>query len=258
MNPNKRPSLDLGGSVGLDSPGTGAGTETPATHRGRDSTHDPGEAVEYGTGTTTVGLVATDGLVLATDRRASLGGRFVSNKNVVKVEQVHPTAAVTIAGSVGPAQAYLRQLRAEAELYENRRGRRMSVEALSSIGSALLRGLPVSPLLGGVDPAGDGEDEAVPRLYQLDGAGGRIEESQYAATGSGMTVATGALEREYDPAVDVGEAVNTAVDAVLAASERDTASGNGVAVARVTPDGVETERRDGTGALINGAAGGTR
>lgn len=254
MNPNDRPSLGLDGS--LDPFGTGTGT-----HSGPVGADDGGDtpaattenAVEYSTGTTTVGLVAIDGVVLATDRRASLGGRFVSNKNVVKVEQVHPTAAVTIAGSVGAAQAYLKQLRAEADLYENRRGRRMSMEALSSVGSAILRGLPVSPLLGGVDP-GDAE----PHLYQLDGAGGRIEESAFAATGSGMTVATGALEREYDPESDVESAVETAVDAVLAASERDTASGNGVVVARVTGDGVETELRDGTGALMSGAAGGVR
>jgi proteasome beta subunit len=264
MNPNDRPSLDLDGS--LDPLGVAPGTNAAGSSGGgipaaggSDTPAASGEnAVEYSTGTTTVGLVAHDGVVLATDRRASLGGRFVSNKNVVKVEQVHPTAAVTIAGSVGAAQAYLKQLRAEADLYENRRGRRMSMEALSTVGSAILRGLPVSPLLGGVDPARDAEADAEPRLYQLDGAGGRIEESAFAATGSGMTVATGALEREYDPEGDVESAVPTAVDAVLAASERDTASGNGVVVARVTADGVETELRDATGALMNGAAGGVR
>ncbi|WP_276257460.1 proteasome subunit beta [Haloglomus litoreum] len=253
MTPDDRPSLDLDGS--LDPFGTNAGT-----HSALPGGHESAEGgVEYSTGTTTVGIVAADGVVLATDRRASLGGQFVSNKSVVKVEQVHPTAAVTIAGTVGAAQAYLKQLRAEADLYENRRGSRMSMEALSTVGSAILRGLPVSPLLGGVDPTGADENGAgEPHLYQLDGAGGRIEESAYAATGSGMTVATGALEREYDPDADVEVAVPTAVDAVLAASERDTASGNGVVVARVTGDGVETELRDATGAHMGGAAGGVR
>lgn len=261
MNPHGRPTLGSDGSPvgGQFSTGLGTDTDHIAGHSDIGGQGHGGEAaddgaVEYSTGTTTVGLVAADGVVLATDRRASLGGRFVSNKDVVKVEQVHPTAALTIAGSVGAAQAYLKQLRAESDLYATRRGRRMSMEALSSVGSGLLRGLPVSPLLGGVDPVTDGAGE--PHLYQLDGAGGRIEESAYAATGSGMTVATGALEREYDPEADIETAVSTAVDAVLAASERDTASGNGVVVARVTSDGVETERRDGTGALMNGATGG--
>jgi proteasome beta subunit len=265
MNPHGRPTLGQDGSPdgGRFSTGLGMHTDHIAGHGDGGGHGHGGEAaadgsVEYSTGTTTVGLVAADGVVLATDRRASLGGRFVSNKDVVKVEQVHPTAAVTIAGSVGAAQAYLKQLRAEADLYATRRGRRMSMEALSSVGSGLLRGLPVSPLLGGVDPGTGNGDGAEPHLYQLDGAGGRIEESAYAATGSGMTVATGALEREYDPDADIEAAVPTAVDAVLAASERDTASGNGVVVARVTSDGVETERRDGTGALMNGAAAGVR
>jgi proteasome beta subunit len=265
MNPTERPGLGLDGSLDPFGASTGThGTDTdlpagtlPSSHDSQRS--DASGSVEYSTGTTTVGLVTTDGVVLATDRRASLGGRFVSNKSVVKVEQVHPTAAVTIAGSVGPAQAYLQQLRAEADLYEHRRGRRMSMEALSSVGSGLLRGLPVSPLLGGVDPApGTEGDAGEPHLYQLDGAGGRIEEAAFAATGSGMTVATGALEREYDPDVGVEAAVDTAIDAVLAASERDTASGNGVVVARVTGTGVETQLRDGTGAPINEAAGGVR
>jgi proteasome beta subunit len=248
--PGGPPRLDADGH-GTD--GFGNETDFGGLDHYRQATAGAGDAVEYGTGTTTVGLVATDGVVLATDRRASLGGRFVSNKDVVKVEQVHPTAALTIAGTVGAAQAYIKRLRAEADLYEHRRGERMSMAALSTLGSGLLRGLPVSPLLGGVDP-GDGGAH----LYQLDGAGGRIEESAYAATGSGMTVATGALERSYDQDATVAAAVDLAVEAVLAASERDTASGNGVVVARVTAGGVETERRDGTGALMNGATGGVR
>ena len=73
------------------------------------------------TGTTTVGLVTADGVVIATDMRASLGGRFVSNKNVQKVEQIHDTAALTLVGSVGGAQSFIKSLRAEANLYEARR-----------------------------------------------------------------------------------------------------------------------------------------
>ena len=73
------------------------------------------------TGTTTIGIAAADGVVVATDKRASLGGRFVSNKNVQKVEQIHPTAALTLVGSVGGAQSFIRTLRSEASLYETRR-----------------------------------------------------------------------------------------------------------------------------------------
>jgi proteasome beta subunit len=188
------------------------------------------------TGTTTVGLTTADGVVLAADRRASLGGRFVSNKNAVKIEQVHPTAAVTMSGSVGGAQAFIRQLRSEADLYENRRGREMSVDALARLAGNLLRGKPASPILGGVDTEG-------PRVFNVDGAGGVLEDD-YSATGSGMTVATGALERLYRENLSMDEAVDVASEAVSAAGERDTASGNGITVARITEDNVNVQSYD--------------
>ncbi|PSQ12820.1 proteasome subunit beta [Halobacteriales archaeon QS_5_70_15] len=205
-----------------------------------------GEVPTYSTGTTTVGIVASDGVVLATDRRASLGGRFVSNKRTVKVEQVHPTAAITIAGSVGGAQAYTRQLRAQARLYETRRGEPMGMDALATAAGNALRGLPVSPLLGGADADG-------PRLFQLD-AGGVLED-EYGATGSGTQVAVGAIEGRYDPDADVEATSRLAADAVAAASERDTASGNGLVLARITTDGVDLREHDTADAVASAAAG---
>ncbi|WP_254536848.1 proteasome subunit beta [Halomarina litorea] len=189
------------------------------------------------TGTTTVGLTTADGVVLAADRRASLGGRFVSNKNAVKIEQVHPRAAVTMSGSVGGAQDFIRQLRVEADLYETRRGREMSMDALARLAGNLLRGKPASPLLGGV------ERDGTPRVFSVDGAGGVLEDA-YGATGSGMTVATGALERLYREDLSLAEGVEVAAEAVAAASERDTASGNGITVARLTADSVDIESYD--------------
>jgi proteasome beta subunit len=202
-----------------------------------------GGAPTYSTGTTTVGVVASDGVVLATDRRASLGGRFVSNKRTVKVERVHPTAAITLSGSVGGAQAYARQLRAQARLYETRRGEPMGMDALATAAGNALRGLPVSPLLGGVDADG-------PRLFQLDAAGGVLED-EYGATGSGTQVAIGAIEGRYDPGAGVEAAAELAADAVATASERDTASGNGLVVARITADGVDLREYD-TAAAVAG------
>jgi proteasome beta subunit len=189
------------------------------------------------TGTTTVGLTTADGVVLAADRRASLGGRFVSNKNATKIEQVHPRAAVTMSGSVGGAQAFIRQLRVEADLYENRRGREMSIDALAQLAGSLLRGQRASPLLGGV------ETDGTPRIFSVDGAGGVLEDD-YGATGSGMTVATGALERLYRDDLSLDEGVEVAAEAVDAATERDTASGNGMTVARLTADNVTIDSYD--------------
>ena len=195
------------------------------------------------TGTTTVGLTTADGVVLAADRRASLGGRFVSNKDAVKIEQVHPRAAVTMSGSVGGAQEFIRQLRVEADLYETRRGREMSIDALARLAGTLLRGKPASPLLGGV------ERDGTPRIISVDGAGGVLEDA-YGATGSGMTVATGALERLYREDLSLSEGVDVAAEAVAAASERDTASGNGITVARLTADSVDIDSYDDTREIL--------
>jgi proteasome beta subunit len=108
-----------------------------------------------------------------------------------------------------------------------------------------VRGLPVAPILGGVDGEGG-------HVYELDG-GGSVMATDYAAGGSGMQVAYGVLERRFEPAAALGEATDAAVAAVEAASERDTASGNGVTVATVTDDGVEIESSGDDGRDVAGA-----
>ncbi|WP_369685089.1 proteasome subunit beta [Haladaptatus sp. YSMS36] len=183
------------------------------------------------TGTTTIGLTTTDGVIIATDMRASLGGRFVSNKDVQKVEQIHPRAALTLVGSVGGAQALIRALRAEANLYQSRRGEEMSMQALSTLAGHMCRGLPTTPILGGVDDEGH-------HVYSIDPAGG-VMKDDYTVTGSGLTVAYGTLERLYEPGLSNEEAIGVAAAGVKAAVERDTGSGNGVYIAEITQEGVD-------------------
>ena len=185
------------------------------------------------TGTTTVGITTAEGVVVATDMRASLGGRFVSNKNVQKVEQIHPTAALTLVGSVGGAQSFIRTLEAETNLYEARRGEDISIEALATLAGNFARGGPffaINPILGGVD---DGH-----HVYSIDPAGG-VMADDYTVTGSGLTVAYGTLEREYEDDMTNEEAKRVAASAINAAVERDTGSGNGVYLAEVTEEGVD-------------------
>jgi proteasome beta subunit len=194
-----------------------------------------GDQPRYETGTTIVGVRASDAVVLAADRRMSLGGRFTANKAVRKVERVHPTAAMAISGAVGPAQRLLDSVRAEAGLYASRRGEPLSVPALARTAGHAVTGLPVAPLLGGVDDDG-------PRVYELDGSGSVLADA-YAAGGSGLQVAYGVLERRFEDGLSVEAATETATAAVATASERDTASGNGVTVAVITDDGVAVESR---------------
>ena len=182
---------------------------------------------------------------MATDMRASLGGRFVSNKDVQKVEQVHPTAALTMAGSVGGAQSFIETIRAEANLYEARRGEDMSMEALSTLCGNFLRGGPfflVSPILGGVDSEGG-------HVYSLDPAGG-VMRDDYTVTGSGMQLAYGVLEGQYTDDLSIEEARTVAARGIKSAVERDTGSGNGIYLAEITESGVDIEGHKKFGELL--------
>lgn len=186
------------------------------------------------TGTTTIGISTAEGVVIATDMRASLGGRFVSNKDVQKVEQIHPTGALTLVGSVGGAQSFIRSLRAEVDLYEARRGENISISALATLAGNFARGGPffaINPILGGVDEKGH-------HVYSIDPAGG-VMKDDYTVTGSGLTVAYGTLEREYRDDMTNAEAREVAASGVKAAVERDTGSGNGVFLATITDEGVD-------------------
>jgi proteasome beta subunit len=212
---------------------------------GDDRTRAAGGDAVNETGTTTVGITAVDGVVVATDRRASLGGRFVSNKNVVKVEQIHPRAVLTLVGSVGGAQSFIRTLRSEANLYESRRDESMSIHALATLAGNFARGGPflaINPILGGVD--GDGA-----HVYSIDPAGG-VMADDYTVTGSGMQLAYGVLEGNHDPEMSIEEARTLAAQAIAAPTERDTGSGNGLALATVTDDGVEIETYDAVGDVL--------
>ncbi|APX95837.1 archaeal proteasome endopeptidase complex subunit beta [Natronorubrum daqingense] len=186
------------------------------------------------TGTTTIGITTTDGVVIATDMRASLGGRFVSNKNVQKVEQIHPTGALTLVGSVGGAQSFIETLRAEVNLFESRRGEGMSIDALATLAGNFARGGPffaIHPILGGVDDEGS-------HVYSIDPAGG-VMKDDYTVTGSGMQLAYGHLEQAYEDDLSNDEATTIAARSIKSAAERDTGSGNGVFLCEITEDGVD-------------------
>lgn len=204
------------------------------------------------TGTTTVGAVGTNGVVLAADTRASLGGQFVTNRTARKVEPVDDRTAVAFAGSVSDGQSFVRQLRAEARSYEMRHGRPMSVETMSTVAGGLVRRGPYRILdlvLGGVDDA--------PAVYDI-GPGGGVMGTEYAASGSGMQLAYGALESGYDPDATVDALRDVVVSAVHGATERDTASGDGMTVATITDSGSDLEQFADLETAVASAADETR
>lgn len=185
-------------------------------------------------GTTTIGLICEYGVVIASERRATMGS-FIATKAAKKIYQIDDFVAITTAGSVGDAQTLVRWMAVEAKLYKMRRQESMTVGAIATLLSNILSGSRYYPyfvqlLVGGMDKKGSA-------LYSIDPLGGAIEEREIAATGSGSPVAYGVLEDRYKKNMSLDEGINLAIRALTAALKRDAASGNGIEVVAITPEG---------------------
>jgi len=180
-------------------------------------------------GTTTVGITCTDGVVFASERRASMGN-LVAHKVAEKIFKIDNHIVATIAGSVADAQSLMKIISAEVSLYKMRNGEDISIESASALASNILHSSPmyVQTLLGGVDNEGAS-------IYSLDPAGGMIKDS-FISTGSGSTFSYGVLEDRVKEGISVEEGIDVAIRAIRAAMERDTFSGNGILLATVTKD----------------------
>jgi proteasome beta subunit len=188
-------------------------------------------------GTTTVGFVTRDFVVLAADKRAS-SGIYVAHRNVKKIEIIDERTAMTIAGLVADAQILANYLRNENKLYQIRTGRRMSLRAMGSLLALILNESKYFPyivqlLLGGIDV----DDK--PRLYQIN-IFGDLTEEKYVATGSGSPIAIGVLESNYSEDLDLDRAIAVARDAVLSAIKRDVFTGEGIDVVVITRSGIKS------------------
>lgn len=197
-------------------------------------------------GTTTVGIICNNGLVMATERRATMGN-FIASRDAQKIYKLTDNIAMTIAGSVGDGQRLARMLQVEAKLFELRRHGPMSINALSMLLSNLLweyRIFYIQVLLGGVDRSG-------PKLYSLDPMGGRIEEVKFSSTGSGSPLAYGVLEDRFKPDMSVEQGVELAAKSLESAMKRDSASGNGMQFVVMTPEKYETFEREVSKQVFN-------
>lgn len=196
-------------------------------------------------GTTTVGLKCSDGVVFATERRATMGN-LIAHKVADKIFKIDDHIGATIAGGVGDAQSLMKYISAEVTLYRLRNGERISVESAATLTANILHSSRFYPffvqtLLGGVDDNG-------PALFSLDPAGGVIGDKMI-STGSGSPIAYGVLEDRYHDDIDTEEGIDVAIRAIQSAMQRDAFSGNGILVATVTKEGFkmlpeeEVERR---------------
>jgi len=191
---------------------------------------------EFETGTTTIGLTTEEGVILAADRRAALGGRLVSNKHAKKIYELDDNLGLTIAGSVGDAQRIVRIMRSQLQLHKLET-KELSVKGATTLLSNILHGNKMVPFMNQFIIGGIEDEEGV--LYSLDPAGGAMPHYEYTATGSGSQMAFGVLEDAWEEGLDQDTGRDVAVRAVQSAMERDTASGNGIMVAEITSDGFE-------------------
>ncbi len=185
---------------------------------------------ELKTGTTTLGMVCKDGVVMATERRATMG-TLIAHKTTQKLFKIDDNLGLTVAGLVGDAQVLARYLSAEVELYKLKRTTSMTVKGASTLMANILSGRRYFPywvalIIGGMDREGG-------HVYSLDAAGGSIEDT-YVTTGSGSPYVYGVLEDNFKEGLSTSDGINLAIRALSAAMRRDAASGDGIDIAVIT------------------------
>ncbi|WP_297478653.1 archaeal proteasome endopeptidase complex subunit beta [Thermococcus sp.] len=193
--------------------------------------------MEKKTGTTTVGIKAKDGVVLAADTQASLD-HMVETLNIRKIIPITDRIAITTAGSVGDVQALARMLEAEARYYQFTWGRPMTAKAMAHLLSNILNENKWFPYMVQIIIGGYVDE---PTLANLDPLGGLIFDD-YTATGSGSPFAIAVLEDGFRKDMSVEEAKELAVRAVRTAGKRDVYTGSKkVQVVVITKDGMNEE-----------------
>jgi proteasome beta subunit len=183
--------------------------------------------IEVPQGTTVLGLRFADGIVMTGDRRAT-AGYTVADAKMRKVFAADDFSAIAIAGAAGQAVETVRLFQLELEHYEKLTGDRLSLEGKANRLAQMIRanfplalqGLVVVPLFGGYDQL---RNEG--RLFYYDATGGRWEEDDYQATGSGAQPAKNSLKKRWRPGLGNEEAIRVAVEALIDAAEDDVATG---------------------------------
>jgi proteasome beta subunit len=178
-------------------------------------------------GTTVLALKFADGVIMAGDRRA-VEGFSIADERIDKVFPADEHSAVAIAGAAGQATEIVRLFQTELEHYEKVEGDRLSLEGKANRLAQMIRGnfpmalqgLVVVPLFAGFD-----ERRAEGRIFRYDVTGGRWEEADYHATGSGGSHARGTLKKRWRPGIERQGAVEAAVEALYDAAQEDAATG---------------------------------
>lgn len=193
------------------------------------------------TGTTLVGIACKDGAVIGADRRVSLGGHMVAQKDFQKVREINNYLLTAIAGNASDAILLTKIVAAELRLKELKTKSRPTIkEAVNLIAMSAyknIRSPSMIPNIVGTITGGFNEDGTV-ELYSTSPAGDLRKITDYDSTGSGMVFVLGLLERQYKKDLTVKEAVELTKEAIKSSTQRDTASGNGIDIFTITKDGI--------------------
>jgi len=194
------------------------------------------------TGTTILGIVCKDGVVMAADRQ-STAGTIIMNKDSQKIKPITDYLLFAGTGMVSDIQRSVKLAGAELRLKELRSKSRPSVKQganlvatmiYQSIRQPTMLQFMVGSLIGGVNEDGNAE------LYSIDPSGGIKEIEDYDANfGSGMPFVLGLLERQYKENMTLKEGVELAIEAIKSSTQRDTGSGFGIDVFTITKEGIK-------------------
>jgi len=182
--------------------------------------------------TTVVGIVTKEGVVLASDKRAT-EGYVVASRQAEKIIPITDNIAIAAAGAVADMQHIVRILKANIKLKELRSGKKATAKEVAHLLSVVLysKRFYFFPYLAFFIVGGwDGNGYAI---YHLDAFGSVIKEDRYFAEGSGMMFALGVLEAEYKEDITLDEAEKLAEKAVRAAIKRDIGSGDGIEIVKI-------------------------
>lgn len=188
------------------------------------------------TGTTTVGVIAKDAVVLAADMKASLGN-LSYEQEAQKIYKITDRIAVTNAGSVGDSLTIIRFLRAHAKLYETEHSKPITAKAVATLLSNILNANRLFPymaqfIIGGTEPE--------PILYEVTPYGDLIHRKKFATSGSGTQLALAILDSRYKKGLTKEQAIELAVRAVEASRKRDIyTGGKSISVTIITKEGIK-------------------
>ncbi len=194
-------------------------------------------------GTSLVGIVCKDGVVMAGDRKSTLGGQIVYQKSAQKVVQINDYLVISGTGSSSDIHLLQKIVAAQLKLKQLRDKKRPTIKEaanlIASIAYNNIRQPSMIPFMAGTLVSGinfNGQAE----LYSVGPDGSIVKIEDYDANfSSGMPYILGLLERQYKKDITVKEGVELAIEAIKSSSQRDTASGHGVDVFTITKDGIK-------------------